>query len=372
MHRDAIPAPAYDPTATGQPWWRRALAHGAGYLAPNLAFLGIPVWFGWGRATVGAMAVLLALLVAIGVVFLGSSLAVEWREARRWLWLGLLIVLVAGLAVLTDHAGMLGYYNAYVGAVTAMLFPRRIGLPVVGMSTAVGVTVSLLERDILPAVLALLGGVIWLTVSDDLARAAVEARLREEEERTAVLAVAAERERIGRDLHDILGHSLTTIAVKADLASRLVGRDDDAARAEVGEVAAVARQALADVRATASGMRDVRLVTELASARSVLRAAGVAVEAPSALPVLSDEDSELLGYTLREAVTNVLRHSGAAHCRIAVSEDRLEVSDDGSGFRGNPRGSGLVGLRRRLEAAGWGLEVDGSDGVTLTAARMDA
>jgi ABC-type nitrate/sulfonate/bicarbonate transport system ATPase subunit len=98
---------------------------------------------------------------------------------------------------------------------------------------------------------------------------------RELQQTREALAVAAERERIGRDLHDILGHSLTAIAVKAGLARRLVGRDDAAAATEIGEVERLAREALADVRATASGFREVSLATELAVAGSMLRAAGV-------------------------------------------------------------------------------------------------
>ena len=100
-------------------------------------------------------------------------------------------------------------------------------------------------------------------------------------EELARVAVAAERERIGRDLHDILGHSLTAIAVKAGLARRLVGRDDDAAAAEIGEVEKLAREALADVRATASGFREVSLASQLAVTRSVLRAAGIAPNLPA-------------------------------------------------------------------------------------------
>ena len=185
------------------------------------------------------------------------------------------------------------------------------------------------------------------------------------------LAATAERERIGRDLHDILGHSLTTIAVKADLAQRLVSRDPAAAEAEIGDLARVTRQALADVRATASGMREVRLATEIASARSVLSAAGLACEAPTALPPLDDAASELFGYVVREAVTNVVRHAGATTCRIDTGERTVSVADDGRGLGLRERsGSGLAGLRARLSDAGGVLEVESGPGGTTVRASL--
>ena len=124
---------------------------------------------------------------------------------------------------------------------------------------------------------------------------AAQGRLQRAEQRVDTLSVAAERERIGRDLHDILGHSLTAISIKAGLAARLVDLDPAAAKAQIAEIEQVSRQALADVRATASGMREVRLATEIASARSVLLAAGIESRMPSALPPLTDAAERAAG-----------------------------------------------------------------------------
>ncbi len=190
--------------------------------------------------------------------------------------------------------------------------------------------------------------------------------LRRTREALAVAAVAAERERIGRDLHDILGHSLTAIAVKAGLARRLVGRDDDAAATEIGEVERLAREALADVRATASGYRDVSLAAQLAVAGSVLRAAGITATLPAAVDDVAAAHRELFGYVVREAVTNVVRHAHATRCTITAGPDFVQIVDDGtaagssaagsSAAGSSAAGSGLSGLADRVRAAGGVLE----------------
>ncbi len=178
--------------------------------------------------------------------------------------------------------------------------------------------------------------------------------LRETREQLAVAAVAAERERIGRDLHDILGHSLTAIAVKSGLARRLIDRDPAAAAAEIADVETLVRQALADVRATASGFRDVSLASELAVAASVLRAAGIQPVLPASLDEVDPSLHELFGFVVKEAVTNVVRHSGATTCTITVGRNRVEVRDDGTGTGrpATPAGNGLHGLRARVAAVG--------------------
>ena len=140
--------------------------------------------------------------------------------------------------------------------------------------------------------------------------------------------------------------------------------DPPGAQAQMAEVEGIARQALADVRATASGIREVRVATELASARSVLLAAGVEARVPSAVPQLPEGVNELFGYVIREAVTNVVRHSEASQCTIDVGEHHVSVADDGVGFSRDAAagGTGLRGLAARVEAAGGRLEVDTSPG----------
>ena len=368
---DQLAAPGYVPEAAGLPWWRRALAQGAGYMAPNTLFAAIPLAF-TGDLTPLEVALLAACCAAVAALFLGSSLVMHWPEWARWVWLLALMLAITVTGLIGGGVARPLYFAPFVATAAAVLLAwmhARIVIVVLGAAVA---GLSVLQRDMLGIVMALLALVIGLTIGLSFESDRAKRALRLSEERTAVLAVAAERERIGRDLHDILGHSLTSIAVKADLAARLVGRDDDAARAEVEALAAVARRALADVRATAAGMRTVRLAGEIAAARSVLEAAGIEARTPSAVPALDEERSELFGYVVRESVTNVVRHAGARRCVIACDEGRVSVTDDGRGFRADAAGSGLAGLRERIETAGGRLEVDSSASGTVVSAAMEA
>jgi len=165
------------------------------------------------------------------------------------------------------------------------------------------------------------------------------------------LAAENERIRIARDLHDLLGHSLTTITVKAGLARRLGTADPARAVEQIAEVEELTRQALADVRAAVSGYRDVTLVGELARGRELLRASGVAADLPTATDVVDPARSELLGWAVREGLTNVVRHAHASTCTVRLSPDGVEITDDGVGTAASA-GNGLEGLRERITAAG--------------------
>jgi two-component system sensor histidine kinase DesK len=185
----------------------------------------------------------------------------------------------------------------------------------------------------------------------------------------ARLAVLGERERFARDLHDILGHSLTVVAMKAELAGKLIEGDPTAARHEVADIERLARDALADVRATVAGYREVTWVGELSSARVALQAAEIRAELPTAVDAVPGEHRELYGWVVREGITNVVRHSGASACCIRLLENGIEVVDDGARLDDGHRaggsltdGSGLRGLRERVAAAGGRLEAGPCEG----------
>jgi two-component system sensor histidine kinase DesK len=179
------------------------------------------------------------------------------------------------------------------------------------------------------------------------------------------LAVTDERLRISRDVHDILGHSLSVIALKAQVARRLMHTDPDAAAEAIGDVEAVARESLAEVRAMVTGYRQRSLADELQGARDVLDAAGIAFAVTRDSVVPPAPVDSLLAWTVREGVTNVLRHSRAHRCEISLEASNggftVAIVDDGVGGVANAGGSGLHGLRERVGAAGGRLEAGPGD-----------
>ena len=180
----------------------------------------------------------------------------------------------------------------------------------------------------------------------------------------AKLAVQEERNRFARDLHDILGHSLTVITVKAELAGRLIAANPDRAAAEVADVESLARAALGDVRAAVAGYRELSLAGELVAARAALQAAEIKADLPTAMDEVPEENRELFAWVVREGVTNVVRHSGAKRCRMRISARQVEVVDDGKGPTpgGGASGHGLVGLRERANQVGASVQVGQAPG----------
>lgn len=224
----------------------------------------------------------------------------------------------------------------------------------------------------MPLVTVIVGAVMQVEHINQRASAAL--KLSQEEVRR--LAATAERERIGRDLHDLLGHTLSMVALKSDLAARLVERDPAAARREIEEVAGGARQALDQVRRAVSGIRVAELAGELASARLLLETGGVdfGYEFDAGSEGLPRGIESILALTVREAVTNIQRHAGAAAASVKFSveggEAVLLIEDDGRGGTIVP-GNGLAGMRERLETARGSLRIGpGLRGGTRIEARL--
>jgi two-component system sensor histidine kinase DesK len=193
-------------------------------------------------------------------------------------------------------------------------------------------------------------------------------RLWQAQEQVTEMATLAERERISRDLHDLLGHTLSLITLKSELASRLAESDPDRAVAEIRDVERVSRDALSEVRAAVEGYRGRGLPGELQSAAQALESSGVRMHATIADVRMPARHESVLALALREAVTNVVRHARAGACWITLHADAshlvLTVRDDGRG--GLPHGGhGLTGMRERVEAVGGTVTVDGSDGMTV-------
>src|SRR3954467_3680857 len=253
-------------------------------------------------------------------------------------------------------------YTVYLAVIASMSLPLRRALVVVAV---LAVAVLVLPR-VLPnwhnddqlVFSLLLASFAAFGVGQVIARNSELLRAREQ---LVELAVAKERGRLARDVHHIPGHSLPVITVKTELAGRLLEALDadprlDRARAEVADVEALSRVALADVRATAAGTRTVSLPGELAAARQALESAGITAHPPSATDEVPAAPRELFAWAVREGVTNVVRHSGARWCGVRLDASSVEVRDDGRGPGSPGDGSGLAGLRGRAEAVGGRLE----------------
>ena len=177
-----------------------------------------------------------------------------------------------------------------------------------------------------------------------------------------------DRERIARDLHDVLGHTLSLIVLKSELAGRLIGSEPQRARTEISEVEQTARRALAEVRETIRGYRCEGLAAELTRARQTLDLAGVRLECTTPLPRLAPLVESTLSLVVRECVTNIVRHARAGRCTLTIAsgpqQTLLEIRDDGRGGIEH-EGNGLRGMRERLAALGGQLTIDTREGTRL-------
>ncbi len=195
-----------------------------------------------------------------------------------------------------------------------------------------------------------------------------DANLRIAHQAVEEMARIAERERIGRDLHDLLGHTLSVIVLKSELASKLTEHDPARAAIEIRDVERISRDALTEVRKAVRGYRSEGLIDEIANAERVLVAAGITPEIDVIPSTLPPDDDRALAYALREAVTNVVRHAEATRCWIRLADDgsrtTLEVRDNGRGGLA-PEGSGLSGMRERLRQVAGTLERQGHQGTRL-------
>ncbi|MEW2546095.1 sensor histidine kinase [Streptomyces sp. NPDC047002] len=349
-----------------------------------LAYLSAPV-SDLGDGGHGAAAVVLA---SAGLAaFVAVYLALVFRHTGRAYGAGTVRALLAGaFALATCLALTMGspwlVLFVYVSVSAGAALPVRqsaVAIPLtVGVLALVGTQTRGDDGYVLAlAAPALLGGFAMVGVSQ-LVRTMIE--LRQARTTVATLAANEERLRMARDLHDLLGHSLSLITLKSELAGRMLPDHPDGAAEQVADIERVSRQALMDVREAVSGYRRLTLSGELAGARTTLAVAGIAARLPDAVPGdlpggLAPGSEEALAWSLREAVTNVVRHSGARNCAVALAARQtldglflqLTVEDDGRGLGAAPRGNGLTGLGERLDQAGGTLDLRSSrSGVALT------
>lgn len=336
------------------------------YTIPSLVFMAFAIVPAWRSASVVVGVSVTALCAVYSVLYVYSVAmpAYPRRVGVAWLIASWLVLALAMIPLGTD----VGFFVIYAMILHVIVLRGRAGLAALGVIAVLAALLAVAASSGTMVMLTVMGLATSVGIQQGIERERAQEALAEVQERNAVLAVAAERERISRDLHDILGHSLTTITVSAQLGRRLVAADPELAAEHLTEIERIARQSLADVRATVAGMQEVRIATEIASARSVLAAAGVTAELPTAVPTITDEHAELFGYVVREGVTNVVRHANATRCEIRLDEHSVSVTDDGQGLRAGAPGNGLIGLRHRVESAGGRFVFSSSaDGTTVGA-----
>jgi two-component system sensor histidine kinase DesK len=302
-----------------------------------------------------------AILAAFVVCWLAAPLLFSPYKQQRgfWPYCALLTALCAAEIPFAHAAGFVlcifltviavGRFGVRSAPIVAGFALAALVVPVAISSWHVSLRASF--DDITPIGIPIAGLIVFVTLQVMRGNQA----LAEARAEVARLAAENERIRIARDLHDLLGHSLTTITVKAGLARRLGSADPAGALGQIAEVEELSRQTLAEVRAAVSSYRDVTLVGELARGRELLRASGIAADLPTATDVVDPNHSELLGWALREGLTNVVRHARATTCAVRLSPDGVEITDDGIGSAAPP-GNGLSGLRERVLAAGGSVD----------------
>ncbi|TWE12380.1 sensor histidine kinase [Rudaeicoccus suwonensis] len=317
---------------------RRATFGGASALVLVPAFVAVYFWhFGSRMAAFGGEKLTLT----------GSRLVLDrCRYLVQWV-----IALATVVAI-----GQIGFTPVVFAAISTMwTFRVRIGF-IVALVTGVLYVVAWRSFAGWTSDPGSLVGLGFGTLACGVGRVAGERQhqLRQARSENAALLVQQERNRMARDLHDILGHSLTVITVKAELAGRLLDADAvDRARAELADLEQLSRSALGDVRRAVEGYREISLSGELTRSRDALRVAGIEARMPTALGQVSADLVEVFAWTVREGITNVLRHSEATTCTVSVTPRSITIEDDGIGCRaGSSTGNGLHGLTDRANAAG--------------------
>ena len=308
-------------------------------------------------------------LIALFAVVNCSAYAVPWlvpvasTVRRSVIWTALMILPLVGMAVLTPsdiHVILLGFGMYFVAFwIFGTIAPYRLRLTVAASMGAICwltfVTVSGFDFSSHGGIALFIGapllGLLGFSYLIELGERADVAR--------ASLALSEEREEIARDVHDVLGHSLTVITLKAELAQRLLEIDPARAGAEMEAIAQLSRASLAEVRSTVTRLRVPDFSGEIEGAGRALQTAGIRAELPESKSALAvaGVNAKLFSWVLREAVTNMVRHSGANAARVRLSATGLDILDNGVGV-GDARGNGLTGMAQRVAASGGSVVIE--------------
>jgi two-component system, NarL family, sensor histidine kinase DesK len=311
------------------------------------------------------------LLTALGtVVFLALYFGVLWTERKPWQLAGIGAMVLVGALYAPFNTGGCCFF-IFAAALLPYVVQSESGvLSLIAVILAVvGLETWLLHLSGWFAFYA--GGLSVIVGGTNIyfaQRTRMYYKLKSANREIEHLAKVAERERIARDLHDVLGHTLSVIILKSELAGKLIDRDPERAKTEIGDVERTSRAALAEVRSTIRGYRADSLESELKQAKATLETAGVVVKSESTEILLTPAQESVVALIVREAVTNVVRHADARNCLLRLQpvngNCHLEIHDDGRGGS-MVEGNGLRGMRERIEALGGRLERDTQTGTRL-------
>ena len=316
----------------------------------------------------------------------GGGYTLRWVLITLWSYPLFLLLYAATLLTPRRSAPIFALAMIVLSLVLLRVYPSSLSYFIFGCvmlrtNRAVGTLQYLVEVVLLNAVFVALASwigypwqtiawvpvltiIIGMIVNVERASSKKDAALRLSHEEVRRLAATAERERIGRDLHDLLGHTLSLITLKMELSRKLFERDPERSKRELSEAEQIARDALAQVRSAVTGFRAADLAAELASAHLLLESSHVHLRylPPPPMPAWIEAGLSMI---LREAATNIARHAQANEARIAIHSDAdavvMEVIDDGRGGV-SANGNGLSGMRERVAALGGALEIESPRG----------
>ncbi len=309
-------------------------------------------------------AVLVALLVFLPVYF--HAFTYQKKNAYPHI----VIMSLIGYGV-SPFFGSHGVFHIYSCALAGYLRPRKQAWLTIWGITAAYLAFSFLFQaawwDILfPVFVALM---VAADTTKDARQLRENEQMRRSGEYEQQMAKIAERERIARDLHDVLGQTLTVVALKAEIALKLMETDQAHAKQELKEIRMAAQEALKDVRKTVSGMSKTTLTHELTRAHKILSAANIRLKVQGLVPTFEEDTDHVLGLTIREAVTNIVRHSSAsqAELRFDVVNASINVTLSDNGDAVDVReGSGLSGMRKRIADIGGSVAFDYQNGMRIS------
>jgi two-component system sensor histidine kinase DesK len=310
-----------------------------------------------------------ALTVLGMVVFLALYFRGYWIKGRKLLWIIAAITLIGMVSSPTNPGASVYFvyaasFAAWIGETALAVRILLLILLFIGAETWI---LHLPPYFWIPAIV--FSTLIGATNIHFRQRQMDNKKLLMAQEEVEQLAKIAERERIARDLHDVLGHTLSVIVLKSELAAKLAETDPTRAAQEIRDVERISRDALGQVRSTVRGYQSRGLLAEVEQAQTALRAAGVQAQCDFDTTKLPAAQEGVLALALREAVTNVIRHARASSCLLSLHQEngscRLQIKDDGCG-RMTEEGVGLTGMRQRVESLGGQLKREISSGTCLT------